>query len=97
VERLEPLPILQSWVVSSWLAPRVLVSLMTGDLGFPSLVGRSKEMPADMPDRDSAFRNLIKAAWRFLDHTKNQSELQDMQEYRDLARAMNEAASANSK
>jgi hypothetical protein len=48
-------------------------------------------------DRDSAFRNLINAAWRFLDHTKNQRELQDMQEYRDLAHATNEAAQVNAK
>ena len=54
-------------------------------------------MPSDVPDRDSAFRNLINAAWRFLDHTKNQRELQDMQEYRDLAHATNEAAPANAK
>jgi hypothetical protein len=52
-------------------------------------------MPSDVSDRDSAFRNLIKAAWRFLDHTKDQRELQDMEEYRDLGRAMNEAAEAN--
>jgi hypothetical protein len=57
----------------------------------------------DSPDqsrtahRDAAFRNLIKAAWRFLDHTRDHRELQDMEEYRDLARAMNEAAEANAK
>jgi hypothetical protein len=54
-------------------------------------------MPSDVPDRDSAFRNLINAAWRFLDHTKNQRELQDMEEYRELGREMNEAAAANAK
>jgi hypothetical protein len=52
-------------------------------------------MPSDTFDRDAAFRNLIKAAWRFLDHTKNHRELQDMEEYRHLARATNEAAQAN--
>ena len=54
-------------------------------------------MPNDVPDRDAALCNLINAAWRFLDHTKNQRELQDMQEYRDLAHATNEAAPANAK
>jgi hypothetical protein len=54
-------------------------------------------MPNDTLDRDAAFRNLIKAAWAFLDHTKNQGQLQDMEEYRDLVRAMNEAAQANAK
>jgi hypothetical protein len=27
----------------------------------------------DTSNRDAAFRNLIKAAWRFLDHTKEQT------------------------
>jgi len=54
-------------------------------------------MPSDTPDRDTAFRNLINAAWRFLDQTKEQRELQDMEEYRELACAMNEAAEANAK
>jgi hypothetical protein len=54
-------------------------------------------MPNDTLDRDAAFCNLIQAAWRFIDHTKNQSQLQEMEEYRDLARAMNEAAQANAK
>jgi hypothetical protein len=54
-------------------------------------------MPSNRPDRDPEFRNLINAAWRFLDHTKNQPDLQDMQEYRDLARATNEAMQANAK
>jgi hypothetical protein len=49
-------------------------------------------MPSNVPDRDAAFRNLIKAAWRFLDHTKNQRELQDMQKYRDLAHATRQSA-----
>jgi hypothetical protein len=54
-------------------------------------------MPSEILDRDTAFRNLINAAWHFVDHTKNQRELQDMQEYRDLAHAVNEAAQANAK
>jgi hypothetical protein len=54
-------------------------------------------MPSDTPDRDAAFRNLINAAWRFLDQTKEQRELQHMEEYRDLAHATNEAMRANAK
>jgi hypothetical protein len=54
-------------------------------------------MPNETSDRDTAFRNLIQAAWRFLHHTKNQPELQDMEEYRDLARAMDEAAQVNTR
>jgi hypothetical protein len=54
-------------------------------------------MPNDTLDRDAAFRNLIQAAWNFLDHTKNDRNLQDMQEYRDLARATNDGALANAK
>ena len=54
-------------------------------------------MPNDTVDRDAAFRNLIKAAWRFLDQTKEQRELQHMEEYRDLAHATNEAMRANAK
>jgi hypothetical protein len=57
----------------------------------------SKQMQSDSPDRDSAFRNLINAAWRFLKRTENQRELQDMDEYRELGHATNEAASANAK
>jgi hypothetical protein len=53
-------------------------------------------MPNELPDRN-AFRKLIDAAWRFLDHTKEHRELQDMEEYRDLAEATNEAATANAK
>jgi hypothetical protein len=50
-----------------------------------------------LTDRGAAFRNLIKAAWRFLECTKSQNQLQNMPEYQDLARAMNEAAQANAK
>ena len=48
-----------------------------------------------LTDRAAAFRNLIKAAWHFLEGTKSRTELQSMPEYQDLARAMNDAAQAN--
>ena len=55
-------------------------------------------MQSEQPlDRDAAFRNLIRAAWCFLDHTKEQRELQHMEEYRDLADATNDAMQANAK
>jgi hypothetical protein len=63
----------------------------------PLKEGIIKTMPNDTLDRDTAFRNLINAAWRFRDHTKSQRGLQSMEEYRDLARVTNEAMQANTK
>jgi hypothetical protein len=58
---------------------------------------RIEPMSNDVPDRDTAFRNLIKAAWHFLDATKGQRDLKNMEKYGDLARATNEAMQANAK
>jgi hypothetical protein len=54
-------------------------------------------MTNDAPDRDVAFRDLIRAAWTFLDRTKMDEALKKTQEYRDLAHATNEAMRANAK
>jgi hypothetical protein len=44
----------------------------------------SDEDSPNQTRRDVALRELIKAAHRFLDYTKDRRELQDMEEYRDL-------------
>ena len=46
--------------------------------------------------RHAALRKLINAADRFLERTKGRPDLLDIEEYRELGRALNEAASANS-
>ena len=54
-------------------------------------------MSDELPDRNAAFRTLINAAWRFLDQTKEHRELQEMEAYRDLAQATNEAGAASAR
>jgi hypothetical protein len=51
----------------------------------------------DTDDRDAAFRDLINAAWSFLNQTREHRNLQDMEEYRELAHATNQAMQANAK
>jgi hypothetical protein len=57
----------------------------------------SDNQPSTVERHDAILRNLIDAAWRFLDHTKEQRELQGMEEYRNLGRATNEAMRAHAK
>jgi hypothetical protein len=57
----------------------------------------SDEDSSNQASRDVALCKLIKAGHRFLDHTKDRRELQDMEKYRDLGHATYEAAAANSK
>jgi hypothetical protein len=47
--------------------------------------------------RQEALCKLIKAAHHFLDRTKDRPDLLDIEEYWELGRATNEAASVNSK
>jgi hypothetical protein len=57
----------------------------------------SDEDSPNQTRRDVALRELIKAAHRFLDRTKDRPDLLDIEEYWELGRATNEAISANSK